>query len=71
MANFLNEKYIIDFSVPRILQESINYAEEADKNNDLATYLTYMENIDVLAKNCYASGEITKKMWDTLSRRYI
>lgn len=71
MANFINEQFIIDFPVPLALQESIECAEDADKRNDYATYSTYADNIEMLAKNCYSCGKITKKMWTTLSNRYI
>ena len=70
MANFINKKYIIDFSVPPILQESIDCAEKADKENDYGTYAVYVDNIEIVAKNCYAAGKITKEMWDILSCRY-
>ena len=70
MSNFINEHFKIDFSVPVALQESINCAEQADKDNDYGTYITYADNIDILAKNCYTCGKITKKMWEILSNRY-
>lgn len=70
MANFINEQFIIDFPIPVALQESVELAEFADKNNDYVTYITYAENIEVLAKNCYSCGKITKKMWNIISNRF-
>lgn len=70
MYNFINDKYVIDFEVPVGLQDFIDEAEKADKENDLGTYAVYADAIDVAAKNCYGAGLITKKMWDTLIRRY-
>ena len=70
MRNFINENYIIDFPVPIALQDSMDMAEKADDENNYCIYQVYAENIDTLAKNCYVGGLITKKMWDTLIRRY-
>ena len=70
MSNFINEKYIVNFNVPKVLQESIDMAEKADKENDYGTYAVYADNIDILAKNCCADGSLTKDMWDTLAKRF-
>ena len=33
-------------------------------------YFDYCDHLDVLAKNAYAEGMITKKEWDALVMRY-
>lgn len=70
MYNFINDKYKIDFPVPKGLQVFMDKAEQADKDNDLGNYLAYADDIDVIAKNCCAIGQITEKQWDILCLRY-
>ena len=70
MSNYINDKVKIDFTVPDGLQEFIDLAEEADKNKNLGDYLAYIDEIDVLAKNCCACGSITEHQWDLLNCRY-
>ena len=70
--NFINDDIKIDIkSLPEVLQEAIGRAEQADKDNDLVSYVTYGDNIDIVAKNCCADGAITQKIWDDLLRRYV
>lgn len=70
MRNFINEDIIIDFKVPSILQESIDIAEKADDENNIGLYYIYADNIDVVAKNCYVDGALTKEQWNQLTKRY-
>lgn len=70
MYNFINDEYKITFKVPAILQEFMELAEAADKNNDLGNYLVYADEIDVLAKDCCRTNEITDEMWMILLARY-
>ncbi len=71
MRNFINEEVIIDFKVPSILQESIDIAEKADDENNIGLYYIYADNIDVVAKNCYVDGALTKEQWKQLTNRYV
>jgi len=70
MSNFLNEQIKINFSVPPGLKEYMDYAEKADKDNDAGNYYAYIDAIDTIAKNCYATGSITKEMQIIISQRY-
>ena len=70
--NFVNTDVKIDKSkLPEVLKEAVERAEQADKENDLLNYTNYGDNIDVVAKNCYADGAISQKTWDDLIRRYV
>lgn len=60
LSNYINDKVKIDFTVSDGLQEFIVLAEEADKNKNLGDYLAYIDEIDVLAKNCCACGSIAE-----------
>jgi hypothetical protein len=44
MYNFINDKYKIDFAVPKGLQEYIDYAEKADKETIMGI-MRYMQMI--------------------------
>lgn len=70
MYHFINDKYKVNCKLPRILQDSIDEAERADRENHLGEYLIYADNIDIVAKNCCADGAISREVWDTLVRRY-
>jgi hypothetical protein len=70
MYHEINDEVKIDFEVPEILQDIINQTEDADKANNLMLYCDLAECVDVLAKNLYTDGMITKKQWDTLVMRY-
>jgi hypothetical protein len=70
MYHEINDEVKIDFEVPEILQDIIDQAEEADKSDNLMLYCDLSECVDVLAKNLYTDGLITKKQWDTLAMRY-
>lgn len=68
---FINDEYKIDFNVPVGLQELIDEAEKADIEDHIGTYYAMVDAIDVVAKNCYAAGLITKKQWDIIAYRYV
>lgn len=71
MFHEINNDVKIDFSVPMALQELIDMAEEADQAGSIGKYYAYVDAIDTTAKNCYASGAITKKQWETILNRYV
>lgn len=68
--NFINDDIKIDFSVPANIQEFIEIAEKADRENHLGTYIAYADGIDVAAKNAYVAGKLTHRQWDLLCMRY-
>lgn len=65
----INDAIKIDFEVPRTLRYLMEEAEEADLKND-GSYLDFADTIDVVSKNCYVVGAITRSQWDTIVRRY-
>ncbi len=71
MANFYDEEIVIDFPLPTTIQYSIEECEKADAENNLGAYLNYAEMVaEVLAKNAYGAGVITKEQWVLLQRKY-
>ena len=68
--NYINENYIIDFDVPVAIQDYIELAEKADDEDNYGGYINYIDQINVLAKNCCANGTITREMWNKLCLRY-
>lgn len=70
MSNFINDDVVIDFKIPSMIQEMIDYAMEADARDSYGDYQPYADMIDVMGKNLYADGVITRKMWDTLVMKY-
>ena len=70
MSNFINDDIVIDFKIPDLIQEMIDYAIEGDKKNDYGAYQPYADMIDVMAKNFCAEGKLTQKQWDTLVMKY-
>lgn len=70
MYKYINDNYKIEEKLPEGLQEWVDIAEKADKEDDFATYCTCIDNIDVIAKNCVYAGLISKETWDKLACRY-
>lgn len=71
MKHYINDSIKIDFDVPTVIRDSMEIAEKADEEEHYGTYVVYAENIDTVAKNCYADGAITKEQWDLLLQRYV
>lgn len=67
--NYINEEIIIDFPLPKLMQNTIAEAEELDaaKNPE---YYQVASAIDVLAKQYVASGLWTEKQWNLICSRY-
>ena len=59
----------IDFEVPSILKEIMDFAEESDIAED-GNYYNWADTIETMAKNLYVEGVLSAKQWDALSRRY-
>ena len=71
MSNYIHDEINTDFAMPRSLQDVIEFMEKADKEEDYGTYLAYADAMDTVAKNCCASGSISRKQWDALVAKYI
>lgn len=68
--HWIDDSVIIDFSVPDTLKELMTMAEEKDIEEDLGYYLNLADTIDICAKNCYASGELSKHQWNVIASKY-
>lgn len=69
MSNFINDNIIIDFPLPKIMQNTIKEAEELDKENN-TEYYCVADAIDMLAKQYVASGLWNQKQWDLICSKY-
>lgn len=67
---YINYDIKIDFPVEKILKEQMEEAEALDKAGN-GEYSIVADIIDVYAKNMYSAGKLTKKQWDTLTKRYL
>lgn len=67
---WINDDIKIDFPVPLVVTNTMKEAEEADLNNEIGEYYGIADALDVLGKNCYTGGEITKKQWELITMRY-
>ena len=67
--HWVRDDIVIDFPIPKFLQNTLSEAEELDLNNSLE-YHCVAENIDILAKNLYTGRVITKEQWDLLCEKY-
>ncbi len=66
---FINEDIVIDFELPEIIKNTIEEAEELSKTENVE-YFGVADILDVLCKNAYANGVITKEQWYTVINRY-
>lgn len=71
MSNYIHDEINTDFAMPKALRGVVELLEEADRKEDYGTYLSYADFLDTVAKNCCASGSISRKQWDTLVAKYI
>ncbi len=67
--NFIREDVVIDFPLPKLLQNTIEEAEELDRENNIE-YMCVADAIDVLCKNYVASGVMTMEQWDIVTWKY-
>ncbi len=67
--NWVRDDIVIDFKVPKIIENLMLDLEELDKNEDYG-YCNYFEGLDNLAKESYVQGLITKEQWNILIKRY-
>lgn len=68
--HWINDSIKIDFDVPRLVANTMQEAEEADLNNEIGEYYGIADVLDVICKECYVNGLLTKKQWDTITERY-
>lgn len=71
MSNYIHDEIETDFAMPKALRGVIDLLEEADRNMDYGTYMSYADFLDTVAKNCCASGSISRRQWDILVAKYL
>lgn len=69
--NYIHDEINTDFPMPTCLRDIIEIMEKADKEEDFGTYMAYADAMDTVAKNCCASGSISRKQWDALLAKYV
>lgn len=67
--NYIRDDLIIDFPIPKSIQEMIEEAELLDEEKNIE-FLCVADMIDTLCKNCYAAGKITMEQWDLITAKY-
>lgn len=67
---WINEEIVLDFPLPKVLQNTIVEAEEADLANDAGEYLGIVDAIDVLCKEYVVEHIFTQEQWDLVVSKY-
>lgn len=67
--NWIRDDVLIDFPIPKSLQELIKILEQMDAEMDYG-YYDYSEALDCGAKEYVYQGKLTKKQWQTLCLKY-
>lgn len=57
---WIDDKYKIDFEIPKLLKNTIEEAEELDRSGDME-YFDVEDTIDVICKNFVSSHTMTKE----------
>lgn len=66
---WIREDIVLDFPLPRTLQNDIKEAEELDLAGNIE-YACVADAIDVLCKDYVANGIFTKEQWDKVVEKY-
>ena len=69
MEKRINDKIKIDFKVPKLLQNTMDEAEELDRIGSVE-YTAVADSIDVICKGYVTTGHMTEEQWDTIIDRY-
>lgn len=67
---WINEDIVLDFKLPKLLQNTIIEAEEADLDNNAGEYDCIVDAIDVLCKEYYVTGTFTQQQWELVVQKY-
>lgn len=68
--NFINGNEKIDFPLPKVIQNLVDQAEKADKENDYGLYMNLVDALDVRTKKEVANHRMSEGQWNALLRRY-
>ena len=70
-ADLVNTEIKIDLEkLPKVMQNLINDLEKWASKGEWAMYDSLFFNLEVLAKNVYASGSISKEMYQKILLKY-
>ncbi len=61
--SWIKEDVVIDFPLPRSIQNIIEILTNLNKEQDYC-YYDYLEELDCTAKEMVVRGKLTKKQWD-------
>ena len=67
--HWINDDVKIDFQVDKALKNAMEEAEELDMAGSVE-YGAVADAIDVLCKQSFGAGKMTKEQWDTMCKRY-
>lgn len=67
---YINDSVELDFKMSAVMQNTIREAEEADLANDFYTYLMLSNELDLMGKEAFATGRISRKQWDAINQRF-
>ena len=67
--HWINEDIVIDFPVSKVLQNTMNEAEELDLEEN-PEYFCVADILDVLCKEAFVNKKITRAQWNTIVNRY-
>lgn len=68
--SWVNKDILIDFYLPEFIWDAFKELEELDEKRDSFGYAIRAEELDIMCKNGYAGGSITKEQWHRIERRY-
>jgi hypothetical protein len=67
--HWINDDVKIDFQVDKALKNAMEEAEKLDMAGSVE-YGAVADAIDVLCKQSFGAGKMTKEQWDTMCKRY-
>ena len=67
--NWVNDDVKIDFPISKGMENTMKEAEELDLARSVE-YTHVADALDIMGKNAYAAGKITKEQWDRICKRY-
>ncbi len=70
MDNWIDNSVVIDFKVPKSIENFMKECDELNEMNDYS-YFNYVELLDHMCKEACYLKYITKKQWETIERKYL
>lgn len=70
VEDWINRDVHLSFEPDGILKNLMEMAEKANDEGNWG-YFNLADSIDIICKNLYADGKLTKHDWDTAVQRYL